>query len=307
MKHLLIMSAAALVLAACSQGDKAAEPATKVVKEVVTETVEMAGPSESSTALAAILDAQDDKAKARYDARHPQETLEFFGIEPGMTVAEALPGGGWYSKILIPYLGNDGTLIGVDYAIEMWPEFGGFATEEFIEKKKTWPETWVAGAEEWRAGSEGDIKAFAFGNRDAALDGTVDAVLFIRAMHNLSRFEEKGGYMTKALADAYALLKPGGIVGIVQHQGPEGNSDEWASGSNGYLKKSAVIAKMKAAGFELVAESGINENAKDVPSEEDMVWRLPPTLGTSKEDPELKATLEAVGESNRMTLLFKKV
>jgi len=139
------------------------------------------------------------------------------------------------------------------------------------------------------------------------MDGKADAVLFIRAMHNVSRFEEKGGYMTEALADTHALLKPGGIVGVVQHQGPESNTDEWATGSNGYLKKSDVIAKFKAAGFELVKESAINENPKDVPSNEDIVWRLPQSLMTSREDPELKAKMEAIGESNRMTLLFKKV
>jgi len=74
--------------------------------------------------------------------------------------------------------------------------------------------------------------------------------LFVRALHNLSRFEAKGGYLTQAIADTHALLKSGGIVGVVQHAGPESNSDEWATGSNGYLKKSAVIAAFTAAGFD---------------------------------------------------------
>ena len=300
----LFLSGAALALVAC--GNNAAD-----VKDAASETAgaakaEMAMKANSAK-LATILAAQDEKAKARYAARNPQETLEFLGITPGMTVVEVLPGGGWYSKILVPYLGNEGHLVGVDYSLKMWPEFGGFANAEFIENKKTWAAEWVEGAQEWRAGSEGVISAFTFGGRDTAMDGQADAVLFIRAMHNLSRFEEKGGYMTEALADTYALLKPGGIVGVVQHQGPEGNTDEWAVGSNGYLKKSDVIAKFTAAGFELVKESAVNENSNDVPTNEEIVWRLPPNLATSREDADLKAKMEAIGESNRMTLLFKKV
>ena len=189
----------------------------------------------------------------------------------------------------------------------MWPEFGGFADAEFIEGKKTWADEWVEGAKKWQAGTTGELSAFTFGGRDTAMDGKADAVLFIRAMHNVSRFEAKGGYMTQALADTHALLKPGGIVGVVQHQGPESNTDEWAVGSSGYLKKSNVIAAFKAAGFELVKESAINENPKDVPTNDDIVWRLPQSLSTSREDPELREKMKAIGESNRMTLLFKKV
>ena len=85
------------------------------------------------TKLAEILAAQSEESKARYNMRNPAQTLEFFGIEPGMKIAEALPGGGWYSKILIPFLGDEGSLTGMDYSVNMWPEFGSFATAEFIE------------------------------------------------------------------------------------------------------------------------------------------------------------------------------
>jgi predicted methyltransferase len=83
-------------------------------------------------------------------------------------------------------------------------------------------------------------------------------------------------------------------------------SDDWASGRNGYLKRDFLIGQMEEAGFEFVAASDINANESDQPTEEDIVWRLPPSLATSKEDPELKAKMEAVGESNRMTLKFRK-
>ncbi|MGB0906807.1 MAG: class I SAM-dependent methyltransferase [Maricaulaceae bacterium] len=256
--------------------------------------------------LTTILDAKDPKVKARYNARHPAETLAFFEIEPGMTVVEALPGGGWYTKILSPYIGNKGTVIGVDYALDMWPEFGGFADEAFIEKKKTWPTDWVEGTKQWNTQAGANIQAFTFGNRNTDMDGKVDSVLFIRALHNLARFEDKGGFLTGAIADTFAMLKPGGTVGIVQHTAPENNDDAWANGSNGYLKQSAVITAFQTAGFELKAKSDINANPKDQPTTDDMVWRLPPTLGTSADNPELKAKMEAIGESNRMTLLFQK-
>jgi predicted methyltransferase len=300
----LILVGAALTLAACGNNNADVKDAASDMADKAKAEMSM---KENSAKLATILDAQSDKAKARFEARNPQATLEFFGITPGMTVVDVLPGGGWYSKILIPYLGDDGHMIGVDYSLDMWPEFGGFADAEFIEKKKTWATEWVEGAQAWRAGSEGQISAFTFGGRDTAMDGKADAALFIRAMHNLSRFEEKGGYMTQALADTHALLKPGGIVGVVQHEGPEENTDEWAIGSNGYLKKSKVIAAFEAAGFELIKDSDINENLKDVPSNEDIVWRLPPSMSTSREDAELRAKMQEIGESNRMTLLFKKV
>ena len=104
----------------------------------------------------------------------------------------------------------------------------------------------------------------------------------------------------------FAILKPGGTLGIVQHHARDDMSDDFANGSRGYLKKGFVMAAAERAGFEFVAESDINANAKDQPSEEDRVWRLPPTLGTSADDPELRAELEAIGESNRMTLRFRK-
>lgn len=303
----IFLTGAALTLAACgNNASDVKDTASKAASDMAASAKTAMSSKVDTARLEMILAAQPDKAKARYEARNPKETLEFFGIAPGMTVVEALPGGGWYSKILIPYLGNEGHLIGVDYSIEMWPEFGGFATPEFIEGKKTWAAEWVDGAQAWRADSDGQISAFTFGGRDTSMDGTVDAVLFIRALHNLARFEDEGGYLSQAMADTKALLKPGGIVGVVQHQGPEGNDDKWAEGDNGYLKKSQLIAKFEAAGFEFVKESDVNENPKDVPSNEDIVWRLPQSLATSREDAELRAKMEAIGESNRMTLLFRK-
>jgi predicted methyltransferase len=269
----------------------ASEPAAEQTAEPVT--------------LADVLAAQPEATQARYAYRHPQETLEFFGIEPGMTVMEGLPGRGWYSKVLLPYLGEEGRLIGANYPYEMWPNFD-FASEDFLKKQTTWVTDWPAGAEEWRGASGASVEAVLLGSLPEEMKGTADAVFFVRVLHNLARFESQGGYLSAALADAYAVLKPGGTFGVVQHHARDDMSDEFANGSHGYLKKGFVIAAAEAAGFEFVAESDINANPADQPSEDDIVWRLPPTLGTSADNPELKAELEAVGESNRMTLKFRK-
>jgi len=258
-----------------------------------------------SERLVSVLAAQPEETQARYQYRHPQETLEFFGIAPGMAVVEALPGGGWYTKILLPYLGQAGHVWGADYSADMYPLFG-FFSEEQLEAKKTWTTDFTAGAEEW-AGEEGAcVSAWVFGAMPDATKGQADAVLFIRALHNLARFESEGGFLATALQNAYDVLKPGGIVGVVQHQARDEMPDEWADGSRGYLKKDFVIAKMEEAGFEFVEASDINQNEMDQPAESDIVWRLPPSLATSRDNPELKAELTAIGESNRMTLKFRK-
>jgi predicted methyltransferase len=255
--------------------------------------------------LAKVLAEQPAEVQSRYEFRHPLETLEFFGIEPGMTVVEALPGGGWYSKILLSYLGKSGKLIGADYSLDMYPLFG-FYSAEVLEGKKNWVDSWTTEAKTWGNEDSAAVSAFVLGSMPDQLKGTADAVLFVRALHNLKRFENQGGFLTTALRNAYDVLKPGGIVGVVQHWAPDGNSDDFANGSHGYLKKADVIRRLTDAGFEFVGESDVNVNPKDQPGEEDIVWRLPPSLATSKDNPELADKMRAIGESSRMTLKFRK-
>lgn len=250
----------------------------------------------ASDTLDTILAAQPDTAKARYQYRHPKETLEFFGVKPGMTVADALPGA-YYSRILLPYLGDDGALIGVTYSmahrtIDFKDREDG---KERLERHAGWPERFVASAQEWRGGSKAAISAYHFGDIPASLDSTVDVFLMFRATHHLYKHEEQGGTLSDGLADIMRVLKPGGTLGIVQHRAPEGNSDDWAKGFNGYLKQSAVIKALTDAGFEFVGSSEINANPKDQPTEQDYVWRLPPA-----------GSAEDIGESDRMTLRFRK-
>lgn len=303
MKYFFAIALAAS-LTACDRQESA--PVTTDTAAVdVSTAAKITPPVATQASLDEILAAQSEETKARYQYRHPKETLEFFGIKPGMTVVELLPGDGWYSQILVPYLGQEGRLIGVDYDIDLWSKFD-WAKPEFIESRKKWPDEFTEKAKTWAGDHGADTSAYLLSDVPEDLNGKVDAVLFIRALHNFSRFENQGSHLTQMLAKTKDLLKPGGTVGIVQHQASEDRDDAWADGSRGYLKKSAVIAQMEKAGFELVAESAINENAADVPGDDDIVWRLPPGLYTSQDNAELRQQYQQIGESNRMTLLFRK-
>lgn len=263
-------------------------------------TVEQQLPS-----IDAILEAQDDELKSRYSARKPKETLEFFGIKPGMTVVEVLPGDGWYSKILVPYLGSEGKLIAVDYPYEIWHHFN-WASRDFISDRKNWAAGWQVKANEWYAENAAPVVAYPFDSIPEEENATADAVLFIRALHNLNRFEDRGQFFTSSLQRTNELLKEGGLLCVVQHEAPEDKSLTWADGSRGYLNKADLIKKIESMGFSFVKESDLHHNELDQPGEDDSVWRLPPALSTSQEDEALQEKMKAIGESNRMTLVFQK-
>lgn len=259
---------------------------------------------DASAKLAAVLAAQPAEVQARYEFRHPTETLEFLGVKPGMTVADTLAGS-YYSNILLPYLGDEGTLIGVSYS--MAHRALDYADDpERMARYLAWPQTYVEEATSWRGEGETKVGAFLFTELPDDLKGTVDVFLLFRAMHHLNKYEDKIGTRTQAFSDIYAALKPGGVVGIVQHRAPADSDDEWAKGFNGYIKQAPLIENMKAAGFEFAGSSEINANPKDQPGAEDYVWRLPPRLAGSEEGSEKRAQMEAIGESDRMTLKFRK-
>jgi predicted methyltransferase len=298
--------AAALVALSCSQAaaPPAAAPEGTTAAEGSASAPEGASQLSASERLDAVLAAQPEEAKARYPQRHPKETLEFFGIEPGMTVVDTLPGEVFYSGILLDYLGTGGKVVLADYSPQMWTQFGDYSPDP--KTKATWAKDILAQWEPKRGPDDAALAAFQYGSVPDDLAGSVDVVLLVRAVHHFMRLESNGGYMSAALADINKLLKPGGIVGVEQHRAPEKNSDAWAKGDAGYVKQSAVIAAFQKAGLELVGSSEVNANPKDQPTEKDMVWRLPPTLAMSKDKPEHKAQMEAIGESDRMTLKFKK-
>lgn len=260
---------------------------------------------QTNAALNSALAVQSEKVQQRYQYRHPKQTLEFFGIKPGMKVIEVLPGRGWYTKILLPFLGSEGEVVGVDYPQALWPHFS-FMTPERLEKKKTWVATWTDQANTWRDETSASVSAFQYAEMPDSMKGSVDAALFIRALHNLNRHRDKGDYLGQALKDTYAALKPGGLLGVVQHKALEDRSDDWADGNKGYLKQSFVISTMAEYGFEFIAQSDINANPKDLADKGDSVWRLPPSSRSKSKDQAYLKSLKEIGESNRMTLLFKK-
>ena len=274
-----------------------------VISLVLTGLIQTAYAVTETDTLNAVLASRSDEDKVRDDARHPLETLTFFQVKPGMTIAEALPGGGWYTRILANYLGQDGTLYGVNYPDSLWPMLS-YASPEWIAERIAATQNFTAKVATF---TDNDITAqgFTFDTVPREVEGTVDRVLLIRALHNLNRFQQKAGTRSQALAATHAMLKKDGLVGVVQHRAPATASKEWADGNKGYLNEVAVIAMFAEAGFALVAQSEINANPMDQPSGEDSVWRLSPSLRGSNDD-EQREIMVAIGESDRMTLLFRK-
>jgi predicted methyltransferase len=228
---------------------------------------------------AAIAGSHRSPASAARDAaRHPYETLAFFGIKPTMTVVELLPEGGWYTEILAPYLRQDGKLIGA-----------GRISRTMLESNPAVYDKVVRGAFHPPKG----IYNFAPPN-------SVDMVLTFRNVHNFVDLgDDKVKEMFKAL---YASLKPGGVLGVTDHRLPESMPQD-AKATSGYIHESYVIKMAESAGFKLAAKSEINANPKDKADHKGGVWALPPTLTNGAVD---RAKYQAIGESDRMTLKFVK-
>ena len=211
-------------------------------------------------------------------ARHPYETLSFFGITPKMTVIEFSPGGGWYTEILAPYLRNEGKLI-------------AGASARFKTKLDSVPAVYdkvvLANMD-------------ASGKLDYSPKNSADMVLTFRNVHN---WVSNGDAMTKnVFQSAFDALKPGGVFGVVEHRLPAAKIQD-AKASSGYMHEAFVIKVAESVGFKLLAKSEINANPKDDAEHENGVWALPPVLANKDKD---KAKYLAVGESDRMTLKFVK-
>jgi predicted methyltransferase len=232
-----------------------------------------------AAAIAAPHRSPENRARDTY--RHPKETLRFFGVKPNDTVVEVYPGGGWYTEILAPYLSATGT-----YTVAA-PLGGG--TDSITKKLNAAPSIY------------GKVKIATFPMKDGGTqvpDGSADVVLTFRNVHNW-RF---GGINAaqSAFDQMFAMLKPGGTLGVVEHRLPEKMASAKEEES-GYMKKSSVIAFATKAGFRLDAESQINANQKDTHDYPKGVWTLPPRFAEGDKD---RAKYAAIGESDRMTLRF---
>ena len=233
--------------------------------------------------------------KARDPWRHPVETLEFWGLKPGQTVVEFWPGAGWYTDILAPYLAaNKGKLIAAD--LEPSDPASAEIVEAYRARLKARPKVY------------GDVEITAFGatSGPVAPPASADLVLFLRNLHNWMA----AGIAEKAFRDAFAALKPGGVLGVEEHRAaPGGVQDVLAA--DGYVQEAYAVRLAQEAGFVLDKTSEINANPADTRDYPFGVWTLPPVRLTAPRgepaDPTFDRTkYDAIGESDRMTLRLVK-
>ncbi|WP_155798020.1 class I SAM-dependent methyltransferase [Sorangium cellulosum] len=222
-------------------------------------------------------------------ARHPVETLEFFGLKQTSTVLELGAGEGWYTELLAPVLAKKGKLIVTAYdpngPADSRNTLYGKRVRRLLDKS---PDLF------------GKVEVAVI-DRDApklGIEGKVDVVIAIREAHGWHR----SGKFDTYVAEAFKALKPGGVFGIVQHRAkPDANPDE--SAKQGYLPEAWVIQKVESAGFKLGGKSEVNANPKDTKDYPEGVWTLPPNFRLGDKD---RARYAAIGESDRMTLKFVK-
>jgi len=229
---------------------------------------------------------------ARDQWRHPAPTLAFFGVKPQHHVIEITPGGGWYAEILAPYLRDEGRYIAAVVDPQTLPEEGRGRSysQQFLDELK---QKFAAAPEPF---NQAKVHPYNPAAPVFAEPGSVDVVLTFRNVHNW-RFAGQADKMFTAFFDA---LKPGGILGVVEHRASTDVADDDRSG---YVSQEQVIALAQAAGFVLEASSEINANPRDTKDHPDGVWMLPPS---NKHEADQAEKFQAIGESDRMTLRFLK-
>jgi predicted methyltransferase len=233
-------------------------------------------------------DFRSKENSERDEFQHPGETLAFFGIKPNMTVMEISPGAGFYTEILAPYLAKEG-----QYVMAV-PRMPSNPSQVLIEHEKKLQDILISHPE---IQSKTRFVAFEpLNKRNLVKAGFTDMVLSFNSVHNWVATNS-----TKmAFKFFYTVLKPGGTLGIVQHLAP-GNKK--LAMKSGYMTENEVIAHAKRAGFKLVEKSSINFNPRDSGNYSGGVWVLPPVYRMGEKDHD---KYEEIGESNRMTLKFKK-
>ena len=228
---------------------------------------------------------------ARDIYRHPAETLSFFGVKPTDTVVEITPGGGWYSEILAPYLSAQGQYVAAVVDPMAVAEGKG---RDYQQRGKTRLEEKFAAS----PAQYGKAKVVGYSPTTPVFGtpASADVVLTFRNVHNWRSAKQAEG-MFKGF---YAVLKPGGVLGVVEHRAA---ADVPEDDKTGYVGQAQVIALAEAAGFKLDAKSEINANPRDTKDHPNGVWTLPPSNDHDAAD---DATYKAIGESDRMTLRFVK-
>jgi predicted methyltransferase len=248
----------------------------------------------TATALDAALAGthRSDRNKARDQYRHPKETLGFFGLRRDMTVVEIWPGGGWYTEVLAPVLKGSGKLYLAQYGRHAIMGYQGQEDAALLEKTKKFPDVF-SGVQFTALWPPQDVAI--------APAGTADLVVTFRNVHNWVNADYKLD-AGRIFAAFFTALKPGGVLGIVDHRWPDAKTED-ANARNGYVSEERIKALAAAAGFEFVASSAVNRNSKDTHDHPNGVWSLPPDLAGKPED---RAKSLAIGESDRLTLKFRK-
>lgn len=290
----LAIALSALLLGACSPAsqDAPADAAKADATAVETETeARDANTDPMDAILVGDWRGADNAARDRF--RHPRETLAFFGVGSSQTIIEISPGGGWYTEILAPLAQGKGRYIGVlndptKAGSERAREYYANANAKFREKLAAHPEVYANASL-----IEVDSKAPVFGE-----PGSADVVLTFRNVHNWVG----AGSEAAMFQGFYDVLAPGGVLGVVEHRAAAGKSLEEVKDS-GYMPEDYVIGLATAAGFVLEEKSEINANPADTKDHPNGVWTLPP--GNRHDDAD-KDKYAAIGESDRMTLKFKK-
>jgi len=291
----MVRLAAAALLAAwlCLPAPAGAQAAQAVSAESDQPADALVPPTSASDFTAAQLDEvlagswRSAANRARDAYRHPKATLQFFGVRPDRTVIEITPGGGWYAEILAPLLHDNGHYI----AAEKLPAADSEARSDDSALRKKFAAD---------PAHYGNARIVTFDPRSPVFGapGSADLVLTFRNVHNWA----EAGTAPAMFKAFFAVLKPGGVLGVVDHRAADGASLA-AVKSSGYLPTDYVVKLATDAGFRLEESSEINANPKDTRDYPKGVWTLPPTLALGDKD---KAKYQAIGESDRMTLRFVK-
>jgi predicted methyltransferase len=293
MIRLNVLLLALSLLSACGGSTASSNGAGSEVANGETPVVETAGATELSAgvvpsgsleaALAGSHRSDEDRARDAY--RHPRETLTFFGIQPNMTVVELWPGGGWYTDVLGPYLREDGRLIA---AVPSREGRRARYANEFIAKVEARPELY----------GQLTIATLDPPTVDLGEAGSADMVVTFRSTHSWVN-DDVAEPVFRAALD---VLRPGGVFGVVQHRAREG-ANVTETSEKGYVPEAYVVELAERVGFVLDERSDINANPADDTDHPEGVWSLPPSLRGGDEG---RAEFEQIGESDRMTLRFRK-
>jgi predicted methyltransferase len=227
-----------------------------------------------------------DRARDRY--RHPKDTLLFFGIRPEMTVLEVWPEPGWYTDIIAPLVRDHGKYYAAVIEPDPTSQFVTARLESFRSKLAADPTLYGNAA----------VVTFPAHGGDVVPPGSVDLVVTFRNVHNWMA----SGTAPDAFATIFKALKPGGMLGVVDHRGLAGVPQD-PKAKSGYVGEEYAIKLIEAQGFRLLGTSEINANPKDTKDYEQGVWTLPPTYRLGDKDHDKYAE---IGESDRFTLKFEK-